>query len=179
MSTIARPRNFSPTSRLTAQSNCASCDLPHWACSRALVVPGFKRWFCSIRCAECFIFGQKRCRWCAQPLGGNAAMRYCDDACRKNSEAVVFGDGTRLLRYIEHHLPDVYCRIADDHRCKFCHSPLQGKRRDADFCDRKCRRRFRLAGAIRPESTSVNNVTALAWFQRLTEVLAGGLCCTP
>jgi len=119
----------------TRKRVCENCGLPLGS-SVPLKVPGITGSFCSILCVECRLFGPGRCRWC----GTKADNRFCGDACRKRSEKVPFGNGVRLLAYLEANLPALYAKVmAAPAGCKRCKGSMEGKRADAVFCGDACK----------------------------------------
>ncbi len=147
---------------LADEHKCESCGVPGWAGQKQkpdgarvqFRVPGVSHRFCSILCAECFLFGPGRCRWCGDKLAGHGNQRFCDESCAQQSSATKFGNGRRLLNWLRRNHPDVYLalardgfaiiqarpRIAPTGVCLYCQGPLPDKRRDAAFCSDRCRK---------------------------------------
>lgn len=141
-----------------ADPHCQSCGLPAWAVGRWYRIPDLPGCYCSIRCAECFLCGYGRCRWCAKRLDGKADRRFCGESCSRASRSVRFGDGTRLWNYICRRLSHVPLpHNARSPRCRYCGTPLDRKRSDAEFCGDRCRKR-----ADREVSRSAKNPAFIA-----------------
>ncbi len=121
---------------------CESCRLHLWS-DGGLKIPGLRGLYCSVLCLECELFGQNKCRWCAAPLG-SSARKFCDDHCRRQSDRVRFGDGTRLLKFLSHRHPRLYEELVGKrgHACLNCDHSLEGKPSDARFCSDRCRKKF-------------------------------------
>jgi len=115
---------------------CESCGLPIGRAAVHYKVPGMAAEFCSVSCIECVLFGPGRCRWCGQ----GTQNRFCGDACRKRSEKVPFGNGVRLLAYLEANLPALYAKVmAAPAGCAQCGGSMEGRRADAKFCKDACK----------------------------------------
>lgn len=115
---------------------CESCGLPIESSARHYKIPGVRGNFCGILCVECGLFGHGHCRWC----GAATDNRFCGDACRKRSEKVEFGNGARLLAYLEANLPTLYAKVmAAPAGCQQCGGSMEGKRADAKFCRDACK----------------------------------------
>ncbi len=134
---------------------CQSCALYIWA-EGGYKIPSIKGIFCSIACVECELFGPGRCRWCSASLG-STAKKWCDDHCRRQSDRVRFGDGTRLLKLLSHRYPRLYEELVGKrgHACLNCDHSLEGKPSDARFCSDRCRKKFQRCTTSRKSQKSV------------------------
>ena len=135
-------REIPPGSHGTPRGYCESCGLYIWS-EGGLKILGIRGLFCRVLCFECELFGPGKCRWCGEKLKG--AAKFCGDACRKKSEPVKFGDGTRLLTYLSHRHPGLYQRLTSHDEaaaCLACGDPLGRKKSGARFCDDRCRKRY-------------------------------------
>lgn len=144
-----------------ASGECEGCGLPHWAQASAYRIPGVKGWFSSILCAEAVQFGSGRCRWCGEKLAGPAHQRFCDETCATNSARVPFGNGMRLLNWLAKHQPEAYCAMThgeENGKCRCCGGVLPGsKRSDSQFCDDRCRMRFKRKSGTMATTQSPRN----------------------
>jgi len=134
-------REIPPGSHGTPRGYCEGCGLYVWS-EGGLKVPGVRGLFCSVLCFECELFGAGRCRWCGEKLKG--VGKFCGDACRKKSEPVKFGDGTRLLNFLSRRHPSLYQRLIGQNAgvCLNCSGPLAEKNEGAKFCSPGCKQRF-------------------------------------
>ena len=131
-----------PGSEGIPRGYCEGCRLFLWS-DGALKILGLRGLYCSVLCLECELFGQNKCHWCAAPLG-STARKFCDDHCRRQSNRVKFGDGTRLLKFLSHEHPRLYKGLVGKrgHACLNCDHSLEGKPSDARFCSDRCRKKF-------------------------------------
>ena len=121
------------------EGSCDSCSLP-LRDRGAFRVPTVPEKFCSILCIECGLFsGHGRCRWCGEELDSNRGF-FCFEGCRKQAEGVKFGNGTRLLNYLETRRPELYRKIAGQSGCLNCGGSLAGLRAGAQYCSDACRK---------------------------------------
>lgn len=134
---------------------CESCGLYVWS-EGGYKIPGVRGIFCLIACVECELFGTGRCRWCSASLG-STAKKWCDDHCRRQSDRVRFGDGTRLLKFLSNRHPRLYEELVEKHghACLNCDHSLKGKPSDARFCSDRCRKKFQRFPMSRKSQKSV------------------------
>ncbi len=169
-----------PGSEGIPRGYCEGCRLFLWS-DGGLNVPGLRGIYCSILCVECELFGPGRCRWCAAPLG-SSARKFCDDHCRRQSDRVKFGDGTRLLKFLSHRHPRLYEELVGKrgHACLCCEISLQGKRSDSTFCSHQCQLEFRrrtMSGKLQKSGDSRLNDSAESTSYTLSEIepVSGGI----
>lgn len=144
-------REIPPGEHGTPRGFCESCSLYIWS-DGALKVAGIRGLFCCVLCFECELFGSGKCRWCGEKLKG--AGKFCGDACRKKSEPVKFGDGTRLLNFISRWHPGLHRRLLGQGQaaCLTCDDPLNSKRADARFCSDRCKKAYQRKSATSSKS---------------------------
>ena len=113
--------------RVDSEGSCDACGLP-LRVRGSFRVPGAPGKFCSVLCIECGLFsGHGLCRWCGDELDSNRGF-FCSERGRKQSEGVRFGDGTRLLNFLERNQPELYKIIAGQHGCLNCGGSLADRR---------------------------------------------------
>lgn len=134
----------------------------------ALSVPQAREWFCSLLCVECIFFGSYRCRWCGEYLSASG-QRFCDDACRHQSQSVRFGDGTRTMIFLARFHPHLYRRLGGQRCCLRCGDPLLGKQSTAEFCGDRCRKAHRRAALLATLQESGKRADTAPSNQQLTD----------
>ena len=147
---------------------CEACGMPVWAVAHHYKVPGVSGWFCCVLCLECALVGRRRCRWCAKDLR-LASQRFCDDACRHNSNRIPFGDGTRFLNFLSRSKPRLYVRIGGQRRCLHCGDPLVDRQASAKFCGDRCRKAHGRATSLAIVQQSGQRADTNTSHQQLTD----------
>ena len=132
--------------RVDSEGSCDACGLP-LRIRGSFRVPGAPGKFCSVGCIECGLFsGHGLCRWCGDELDSNRGF-FCSERCRKQSDGVRFGDGTRLLNFLERYEPDLFRKIAGPTGCLNCEGSLADRRAGSLYCGDACRKAYsRTAG---------------------------------
>ena len=134
-----------------ARSQCESCGIPLWH-GVTYRVPSLHGRYCSITCVELELAAHSACHWCFAEGGPSGTKRrYCNDVCRKQASRNSFGNGARLLNFLQRVRPDLYRQIvsasesAGDSLCVGCGTPTEGTR----WCGDTCRKRnFRKSSTI-------------------------------
>ncbi len=125
--------------RVDSEGSCDACGLPLWI-RGSFRVPGAPGKFCSVPCIECGLFsGHGLCRWCGDELDSNRGY-FCSERCRKQSDGVRFGNGTRLLNFLKSKQPELYKRIAGQQGCLNCGGSLADRRVGTLYCGDACRK---------------------------------------
>ncbi len=129
-----------------SEGSCDACGLP-LRIRGSFRVPGAPGKFCSVLCIECgLISGHSLCRWCGDELDSNRGF-FCSERCRKQSEGVTFGNGTRLLNLLGRKQPDLFRKIAGPKGCLNCEGSLADRRAGSLYCGDACRKAYsRTAG---------------------------------
>ena len=146
MATAAEQRDIlTGSGTFTPENKHGQCESCGMSLSRGFYrLPSLTRRYCSIRCMELDLASRSRCHWCfakGEPSG--TKRRYCDDACRKRAEGTSFGDGVRLLNFLQRTRPDLCVPITDTHDalCAGCRTRLAGKKDGTRWCSDTCRKR--------------------------------------
>ena len=100
---------------------CAQCG--GWQLAR-YKIPGLCGAFCSLLCAETFLFGGAHCRWCGKrmdKLYSNLECRLCCENCSRNYSLHVLGDksaklggGARFLLWLKANQPKAFLQVSGE-----------------------------------------------------------------
>jgi len=136
-----------------ARAQCESCGMPLWN-GTTYRVPGLHGRYCSITCVELDLAGRSACHWCfAEGVASGTKRSYCDDVCRKQASGNSFGNGVRLLNFLQRTRPDLYRQVIcaseskDENHCSGCGTRTAGTL----WCGDTCRKRH-----ARKSSTRAN-----------------------
>lgn len=125
--------------------NCEACGLLLRDQVKAMHIPGLPGLYHSLGCAEQAIV-ERGCEFCGTPLPSNS-HRFCSDRCADEARGCQFGDGHRLVGWLNTHAPELVKSSeafeelpVKDRECAHCGGSLAGKRRQARYCSDRCQK---------------------------------------